>query len=128
MSVPYMQSVCLSTLVLMLSACSTTSTIPKDRDQYLNQFIGQPTEVIRKNLDLTQVGYRDVSDVIVRNHQLIYLVKRPMTIPIPTAVGPGAVPIMLDSSTSYDVNLQCQIVFHIQNNIAKSVSYTGKTC
>ena len=120
------------TTVLLCSTllgCSTTpTTTQKDRDQYLNQFIGQPSEVIRRNLDLRQVGYHDVSDVIVRNQQLIYVVKRPMTIPIPTAMGAGAVPLALDASTSYDVNLTCQITFQIQNNIAQSVSYTGHTC
>ena len=129
MSLQLYSSISAALLCSTLVGCSTTAiSTQKDRDQYLNQFIGQPSEVIRRNLDLRQVGYHDVSDVIVRNQQLIYVVKRPMTIPIPTAMGAGAVPLALDASTSYGVNLSCQIAFHMQNNIAQSVSYTGNTC
>lgn len=118
----------LPVLMSIMLGCTTTTTTQRDRDGHLQQFLGQTTQHIRQNLDLKQLGYYDVSEVMVRDHQLIYRIQRPVTIPTPTAIGIGAVPLPLDSSSKYDISITCEIIYHIQNNIAQSVSYTGRTC
>lgn len=119
----------------LLNACTTTSTTTAmQRDAYLQQFIGQSSQSIQANLDLSSIGYQQVLSPTVDDQTLTYTVIRPITIPMPMAQNPadidsGAVPIQITPrAQSYDVNLQCKIVFRLEQNIAKSVHYTGRTC
>ncbi|WP_425915901.1 hypothetical protein [Acinetobacter sp. TSRC1-2] len=119
----------------LLTACTTTSTTTAmQRDAYLQQFIGQSSQTIQANLDLGSIGYQQVLSPTVDDQTLTYTVIRPITIPVPMAQNPadidsGAIPIQITPrAQSYDVNLQCKIVYHLEQNIAKSVHYTGRTC
>ena len=119
----------------LLNACTTTSTTTAmQRDTYLQQFIGQTSQSIQANLDLSSIGYQQVLSPAVDAHTLTYTVIRPISIPMPMAQNPadidsGAVPIQITPrAQSYDVNLQCKIVYRLENNIAKSVHYRGRTC
>ena len=119
----------------LLTACTTTSTTTAmQRDTYLQQFIGQTSQSIQANLDLSSIGYQQVLSPAVDAQTLTYTVIRPITIPMPMAQNPadidsGAVPIQITPrAQSYDVNLQCKIIFRLEQNIAKSVHYTGRTC
>ncbi|MEG0828003.1 MAG: hypothetical protein RSG93_06470, partial [Acinetobacter sp.] len=104
------------------------------RDLYLEQFIGQSSQYIQANLDLTRLGYQQVQSASVTPNRITYTVIRPIAIPlsIPQSIAgsqPGAVPIQVNSNPErYDVHLQCIIVFTLENQIAKSVHYTGRTC
>lgn len=116
----------------LVTACTTTPTI--QRDAYLQQFIGQSSQAIQANLDLGSIGYQQVLSPTVNDQTLTYTVIRPMTIPVPMVQNPadidsGAIPIQITPrAQSYDVNLQCKIIFRLENNMAKSVYYTGRTC
>ncbi|WP_180071904.1 hypothetical protein [Acinetobacter sp. YH12200] len=122
------------TALSLLSACSTTSsTTAAQRDTYLQQFIGQSSQLIDQTLDLKRLGYQQVSGPELSAQQLSYVVQRPVAIPLPVAQFPaagGAVPIPVPVSPSggYDVNLQCKITFLLKDNIATAVRTTGRTC
>ena len=122
------------TALSLLSACSTTSsTTAAQRDAYLQQFIGQSSQLIDQTLDLKRLGYQQVSGPELSAQQLSYVVQRPVAIPLPVAQFPaagGAVPIPVPVSPSggYDVNLQCKITFLLKDNIATAVRTTGRTC
>ena len=119
----------------LLSACQSTSRSPQiDRDAYLEQFLGQSSQSIRSRINLKQLGYQQVSSPIVNEHELSYIVQRPVAIPLPVAQFPVAgtgvvpIPIHVSASSGYDYNLICKISFKLKNNIAEAVQYTGRTC
>lgn len=126
---------CCISFSLLTTACTTTSqTTAMQRDLYLEQFIGQSSQYIQANLDLTRLGYQQVQSATVTPNRITYTVIRPIALPlsIPQSIAgsqPGAVPIQVNSNPErYDVHLQCIIVFTLENQIAKSVHYTGRTC
>lgn len=126
---------CCISFSLLTTACTTTSqTTAMQRDLYLEQFIGQSSQYIQANLDLTRLGYQQVQSASVTPNRITYKVIRPIAIPlsIPQSIAgsqPGAVPIQVNSNPErYDVHLQCIIIFTLENQIAKSVHYTGRTC
>jgi len=123
------------TALSLLSACSTTSsTTAAQRDAYLQQFIGQSSQLIDQTLDLKRLGYQQISEPERSAKQLSYVVQRPITIPLPVAqfpaTGTGAVPIPVSVSPAggYDVKLQCKITFLLKDNIVTAVRTTGRTC
>ncbi|TCH65051.1 hypothetical protein [Acinetobacter sp. ANC 4862] len=124
----------LTTLCLLYGCATSPTTTAQQRDTYLQQFIGQSSQIIQTKLDLRQLGYQQVLSPSLDNQTLTYTVIRPITIPMPMAQNPadidsGAIPIQITPrAQSYDVNLQCKIVYRLENNIAKSVHYTGRTC
>ena len=131
----FLHSVGLFTTVCVLYGCATSpTTTAQQRDAYLQQFIGQTSQSIQAKLDLSSIGYQQVLSPAVDAHTLTYTVIRPITIPMPMAQNPadidsGAVPIQITPrAQSYDLNLQCKIVYRVEQNIAKSVHYTGRTC
>ena len=118
----------------LLSACTTTSSTTAQRDAYLQQFIGQSSQLIDQTLDLKRLGYQQISEPEHSAKQLSYVVQRPITIPLPVAqfpaTGTGTVPIPVSVSPAggYDVKLQCKITFLLKDNIATAVRTTGRTC
>ena len=122
-------------LGITLVACSShppQSVI--SRDAYLQQFVGQSSAYVLSHLQLSQIGYQQVGTVEQTKQALRYQVIRPVRIPIPTAQHPttriGAVPLNMGipSHESYDLALSCYIIFHLEHNIATSVSYSGRYC
>lgn len=125
----------LSILLLGLSGCAQAPTISQtDREAYLQQFIGQSSQYIDRNLDLKRLGYQQISEPELSSQQLSYVVERPVTVPLPIAQFPTAgtgtvpVPVTVSPASGYDVNLQCKITFLLKDNIATSVSLSGRTC
>ncbi len=121
-------------LSIFLYACSTMPISQFDREQYLQSFIGQTSQSIYSNLDLTQIGYEQSQEPVLIAHQLTYIIQRSVMIPLSVAQSPvtgtGSIPIPNTATASqrYDVELQCRIVFQLKDNIATSVAYTGRTC
>ena len=131
----FLHSVGLVTTVCLLYGCATSpTTTAQQRDTYLQQFIGQSSQSIQANLDLSSIGYQQVLSPAVDAQTLTYTVIRSISIPMHMAQNPadidsGAVPIQITPrAQSYDLNLQCKIVYRLEQNIAKSVHYTGRTC
>lgn len=122
-------ALCVGFTTLLLTACTSTTTTPVvDRHQYLKQFVGQSSHYIQTQLDLKKIGYEQVNAAKETPTQMIYTVQRPMTIPIPSGGGIGAVPIPFDSSQSYNIQVQCKIIYDLKDKIAQAVSYSGRTC
>ena len=108
-----------------LSACQTELNRPYDLNAYLHHFLGQSSQEIQKNLNFKQLGYHSSSPQVTES-QLIYTVYRPLNIPIPQGdIGLAKIP---SASSSYDINFQCKIIFTLEQNIAKSVNYSGRAC
>ena len=123
------------TVFSLLTACTTTSTTTTmQRDAYLQQFIGQTSQSIQAKLDLNSIGYQQVLAPVANDQTLTYTVIRPVSIPLPMAQNPadidaGNIPVpVTPRAQSYDVNLQCKIIYRLEHNIATSVHYTGHTC
>ncbi len=119
----------------LLYGCTTSpTTSAAQRDAYLQQFIGQSSQSIQARLDLTRIGYQQVLAPVANDQTLTYTVIRPVTIPVPMAQNPadinaGHIPIQLmPRAHSYELNLQCKIIYHLENNIATSLHYSGHTC
>ena len=131
----FLHSLSLMTVLCLLYGCTTSATTSaQQRDAYLQRFIGQSSQTIQTKLNLSSIGYQQVLLPSVDDQTLTYTVIRPITIPIPMAQNPadidsGTVPIQIPPrAQSYDVNLQCKIIYRLEHNIAKSVYYTGRTC
>ena len=124
-----------SILGIPLTACSSHPPHSSlSRDAYLQQFMGQSSAYIFTHLQLSQIGYQQVGTIEHTKQTLRYQVIRPVRIPIPMAQHPttgiGAVPLNtgIPSHESYDLALSCYIIFHLEHNIATSVSYSGQRC
>jgi hypothetical protein len=127
---------CLSMLsAIILASCTTAPTSSAfERQRYLESFIGKSSETIQSQLNLSQLGYQNISAGKLSPDRLTYRVARPISIPIPMADNPAlglgsgsAVPIP-SSANSYDVDLSCIIEFSLKNSIATDVRLTGRTC
>ena len=125
----------LGLMMSLLYGCSTSpTTSAQQRDAYLQQFIGQTSQSILARLDLNSIGYQQVLAPIANDQTLTYTVIRPVSIPLPMAQNPadidaGNIPVpVTPRAQSYDVNLQCKIIYRLEHNIATSVHYTGHTC
>ena len=124
------------TALTALYGCMSSPTMnTTQREAYLQQYIGLSSSQIQKQLDLSRIGYQQVSAPTLQGNSLIYSAAREISIPIPMAQNPAmgvgagaAVPIPTSAGQSYDVNLSCQIRFALENNIAKAVYMTGRTC
>lgn len=124
-----------SFLGITLVACSShPPQSVRSRDVYLQQFVGQSSAYVLSHLQLSQIGYQQVGTVEQTKQALRYQVIHPVRIHIPTAQHPttriGAVPLNMGipSHESYDLALSCYIIFHLEHNIATSVSYSGRNC
>ncbi|MDH5820818.1 MULTISPECIES: hypothetical protein [Acinetobacter] len=119
---------------VLIAGCAHSPNMGQsDREAYLQQFVGQSSQLIDQTLDLKRLGYQQFSGPELSAQQLSYVVQRPVAIPLPVAQFPaagGAVPIPVPVSPSggYDVNLQCKITFLLKDNIATAVRTTGRTC
>ncbi len=122
--------------LLLLHGCvSSPSMNAMQREAYLQQFIGKSSEDIRAQLDLSRLGYQQLRAPELRGNALIYTAARAISIPVPMAQNPAlgmgagsAVPVPGTAANSYDVNLSCQIRFQLEQNTAKAVHLTGRTC
>lgn len=127
--------------LLGLAACTTTPDLKQSLTPYLDQFIGKNGEDVKQNIDLKGLNYQSTNKPISESSQNItYRVLRPIRIPIPTptVIGSGSsggfggisptTTIHHSSSSSYDVNFNCDITFHLNNNIVTGWTYKGRAC
>ncbi|ANF80971.1 hypothetical protein A3K93_01395 [Acinetobacter sp. NCu2D-2] len=134
LSSPLNHSVILLAFSMIAGCTSTPSMNSHDRELYLNSFVGQSSEYIYNHLDLSKMGYEQSQPPELSPSALSYHIERklfiPMSVPQSSAGGTGTVPIPIANSRAdgYDTSLSCQIVFPLKDNIAQSVSYTGRTC
>ena len=119
----------------VLASCTTTPTSSTyERERYLTSFIGKSSQTIQSQLNLSQLGYQNISAGKLSPDRLTYRVARPISIPIPMAdnpamdLGSGAAVPIPSSSNRYDIDLNCVIEFSLKNNIATDVRLTGRTC
>jgi len=122
--------------LLLLHGCAASPSMnAMQREAYLQQFIGKSSAEIRAQLDLSRIGYQQVNPPVLSASGLTYTAVRAISIPLPMAQNPAlgmgagsAVPVPGTAANSYDVNLSCQIRFQLEQNIAKAVQLTGRTC
>lgn len=120
----------------LITGCQSLDTRPTDLNAYLQQFIGQNTTDIQKNLNFSALGYKVSQTVKATDDELSYTILRPLSIPISggnATVGSNAMgaPVIRYDTTampSYDVNFNCKITFKFKDGIAQSVQYFGKAC
>lgn len=130
------QIITLSLSILSLVACQTPSMRTQNLDAYLQNFIGQSSDVIQQNLNFKTLGYQTSQHVEQTKNQLIYTILRPIYIPVAgsnasiSSNAMGAPMIRYDTASTphYDVNFNCKVVFNLENGIAKSINYYGKAC
>ena len=121
-------------LVLLSSifcmACATSGQ--KQLNQSLQSYIGQSADQVRKELDLSQFGYKTTSTPTQNNEKLSYTILRTMELPIGTpnigtSVAMGA-PIPTSSKGGIAVDMECKIEFKLHNEVVESINYVGKAC
>ena len=111
-------------------ACATTGQ--KQLNQSLQHYIGQPADQVRKELNLSQLGYKVMGAPVQSNEKLSYTILRSMPIPIGTpnigtSIAMGA-PIPTPSKGGVTVDMECKIEFKLRNQIVESINYVGKAC
>ena len=121
-------------LVLLSSifcmACATSGQ--KQLNQSLQSYIGQSADQVRKELDLSQFGYKTTSAPTQNSEKLSYTILRTMELPIGTpnigtSVAMGA-PIPTASKGGITVDMECKIEFKLHNEVVESINYVGKAC
>ncbi|WPC35194.1 hypothetical protein O4M77_01790 [Acinetobacter sp. YWS30-1] len=131
-----MQKILLSLILgISLTACATiNSTKSRQLDQQLQQYIGQSAKSIRKDLDLTALGFKTSKVPLQTEKRLSYTVLRTIELPLGTpaiqqSVSIGA-PVRLATAPGpgYQVEMSCQIHFQLEQGIAQSVQYSGRAC
>jgi len=131
-----MQKILFSLILgISLSACATTSSIKsRQLDQQLQQYIGKSAESIRKDLDLTALGFKTSKAPVQTEKRLSYTVLRTIELPLGTpaiqqSVSIGA-PVRFATAPGpgYQVEMPCQIHFQLEHGIAQSVQYSGRVC
>ncbi|MFW2000814.1 hypothetical protein [Acinetobacter ursingii] len=123
----------LSTLCIcfsLFSACTTTGWKSKDLNAYLQQFVGQSTQQVQQTINLKSMGYQTTQKPILTSDQLTYTVIRSLNIPTPTARSFDGMTIQTGASgaNSYNLNIKCDIVFLLKNNVVQSYQYQGRAC
>lgn len=118
-----------------LVACNSTRNIRNQPiTQQLNSYIGQTTSVITQQLNLQNIGINFSKGPILKENQLIYTFERTVAIPIPTGIAISderGKMLQTQSATTSDSlkhKLPCNIIFNIQNGVAKSYQLKGKAC
>lgn len=118
-----------------LVACNSTRSIRNQPiTQQLNSYLGQTPPVIIQQLNLQNIGINFSKQPILKENQLIYTFERIVATPIPTGIAtPDQRGKMLQtqSATTSDTlkyKLPCNIIFDIQNGVAKSYQLKGKAC
>ncbi len=107
--------------------------------RYLDQFIGQSREDIIKTIDFKQFGFSTItpSKVLQNGSQLVYSINRPLNIPIPipetnfggiNGTPSGMKPTLHSMSNSYQVDLTCNIIFQLENNVVTKWEAKGRAC
>jgi hypothetical protein len=126
-------SLFLGSICLYLSACATSPSSSVQLQQYLQGYIGQSSQRIMQNFDLSTLGYAPAQLVKHNQEVLIYSIPRTVNIPIPIPQAPNSVgeaPIYIPSNSAqqYSTDLSCRILFQLKNDIATSVQYSQRTC
>ncbi|OUY08783.1 hypothetical protein CAP51_03980 [Acinetobacter populi] len=103
---------------------------------YLDQFIGQPKETILAKADFKTFGFDTTTPTLQNKNQIVYTIIRPLNIPLPIPVetgnsGGSGGRISTNTASlanSYQMNVTCNIIFHLENNIATKWESKGKAC
>ena len=119
----------------LLIGCTSTHRPQQDLSTYLDSFVGQSTNQLQSQLNFQQFGYHATQHPIATSEQaMIYRIQRPVRIPLPTFSGGMSSSGNWTGSSggsmaeSYNVDFDCDIKFHLQQNIVTKWSYTGKGC
>ncbi|MCU4414374.1 hypothetical protein KTH71_10060 [Acinetobacter sp. WU_MDCI_Axc73] len=114
----------------LLSACTTTGWKSNNLNEYLQQFVGQTSQQVQQTINLKSLGYQTAQKPTLQSDQLTYTVIRSLNIPTPTARSFDGMTIQTGASgaNSYNLNIQCNIVFLLKNNIVQSYQYQGRAC
>lgn len=134
----FLFSLC-SISILGLSACTTTPNMQQTLTPYLDQFIGKSANDVKSTLNFDRFNFQSSKRPFRESDQKItYRILRPMRIPIPTTsvigsasggLGPApSTSIQTNSSTSYDVNFNCDIHFNLKEDKVINWTYSGKAC
>lgn len=131
------------TTLILITGCMHSSLQRQNFTAYLDQFIGQPKETILAKADFKTFGFdaTTASQVQHNSTQLIYTIHRPLAIPIPMPAqatyspgmggmmnSGGMMPSSAQGGNTYEVQANCNIIFHLENNIATKWESKGKAC
>ena len=120
-------------LSTILISCTTISKRKSERNQYLQSFIGQSSDLIQQNFDLSKIGIHAKTISAINKNQLIFKFERILTTPVP-------VPMVTDGrqrlaatqigslANSERTFMPCYIICDLDNNIAQSFKTVGKAC
>ncbi|MCJ8146324.1 hypothetical protein MKI79_05330 [Acinetobacter sp. A3.8] len=124
-----------------LQACVNSNQLTKRQDfvAYLDQFKGKTQNQLKQELNFKQFGFDASKTKIGKQNQSMmqYRIHRPIALPIPMfepnygASGGGASgmrPTLHTSANSYEVDMTCDITFHLENQIVTSWEAKGKAC
>lgn len=116
--------------------CTTPTTIPRQNfSDYLDSFVGQSAHQIQETINFEQFGFHTVSQPLINTtDKIVYRIERKISLPLPTFTGSasGSTSTTYSNNTSmansYQVNLNCDIYFNLQENKIISWEEHGKGC
>lgn len=125
----------LCSMLFSLNACNTHNRVRNQAIvQQLNQYIGQEPNTIIQHLNLQNIGISFTKQPSLKENQLIYTFQRQVATPIPTGISikdENGRMIQTQTATTSDTiknPLNCNIIFDIENGIAKSYQFIGRGC
>mgnify|MGYP001554093714 FL=1 len=102
--------------------------------QYVQPFIGKTVTDIQQQFDLKEIGIQPKKTAVQKENQLIYVFERDVSTSMPSGVSvPDQHGKWLPTQTgstanSYKNLMSCNIIFNIENGIAKSYQLKGRAC
>lgn len=128
------------TISILITGCVNSDQLFKRQDftSYLDQFIGKSKQDVMSSIHLQRFGFETVtqSRSLQSTDTLVYSIIRPISIPIPIAEAnyaggssaSGMRPTLHTATNSYEVNMTCNIIFKLENNIVTKWDAKGKAC
>ena len=97
---------------LFLFACATTPSSDMQLQQYLNRYVGQSSQQIMQDFDLSALGYAPAQLVKHNPEHLIYSIPRPVNIPIPIPQAPNSVSEAFQITAHSNIQQHCPVRFY----------------
>ena len=96
--------------------------------------IGKTATDIQQQFDLKEIGIQPKKAAVQKENQLIYVFERDVPTSMPSGVSVSdqhgkLLPTQMGSTAnSYQNRMSCNIIFNIENGIAKSYQLKGRAC
>lgn len=127
-------SLCL--VAFSIASCTGQTQLTKRQNfvSYLDQFKGKTQEQLKQEINFQQFGFDASKTKLSKQDQTTvqYAIYRPVTVPIPifepTIDGSRMNTSLPSSRNAYQMQMTCNIIFHLENQTVTHWESKGKAC